>query len=62
MKKQESRTDEDEDNIVLSVSMPKNMKKNLKMYALEKDTNVSQLLRQIIRESIPEYNVKEKQK
>ena len=50
--KQAATSDE---NQVLAISLPKEMKKNLKLYAIQADMSVSQLMRQIIREQLPAY-------
>lgn len=54
-KKPTKQTATSDENQVLAISLPKEMKKNLKLYAIQADMSVSQLMRQIIREQLPAY-------
>lgn len=49
----------DIDYVVMTISMPKEMKKTIKMYAVENDMNVSQVIRKILYEKGPEYGLLE---
>jgi hypothetical protein len=55
MATKKQKLQDDEEQVVMSISLSREMKKGLKLYAVEHDVSVSQLLRGLIRERLEHY-------